>query len=72
MAATPTFRKLLKDVKGWHSSYIFLAHPYDDEHWFYVVAFSPVYPDFDQLGDSVQIAVLMDGTVIEPTVTKAK
>ncbi|HEY1661017.1 MAG TPA: hypothetical protein VGI03_01240 [Verrucomicrobiae bacterium] len=74
-AATAKFRKFLKYVKswdGWKCTDITLDNPYEDEHWDYIVVFGPVDPDRGDLNDSIVIVVLMDGTVIEPSITDVK
>jgi hypothetical protein len=70
-AATARFRKLLKDTKGWRCSDITLDHPFEDEHWIYIVLFAPSEPHIGA-DDSLQIIVLMDGNVVEPKVIDAK
>jgi hypothetical protein len=73
-AATAKFQKLIKNAKDWNCDGIALENPFMDEgnRWIYLVVFSPPIALNFVESDSIQIIVLMDGTVVEPIVTDAK
>jgi len=70
-AAITKFHQLLKGSDDWERKRITLESIGDETHWYYVVEFAPIEP---QLGPrtSLEIIVLMDGTVVDPKVEDAK
>jgi hypothetical protein len=59
--------KILANANSWRVNSIILQSPWDNTNWFYTVEFVPEAPLSQRA--SLDIIVLMNGTVIEPIVT---
>jgi hypothetical protein len=69
--AAAKFHKLLPDKSDWERKRIIIESIGDDAHWYYLIEFAPFEPQLGRQA-SLEIVVLMDGKIIEPTVTNAK
>jgi len=68
--ARKQINELVSDGKDWRLKAISMEVMRDDRHWIYVVEFEPPFshPDLNR-EFPFKVIVLMDGTLITPTIT---
>ena len=69
--ATEQFRRLIARPEKWTRGQIILEECVDNLHWIYLVDFGPAGP-LAGAYIKFEIAVLMDGTVVEPIIHEEK